>query len=382
MSIKNGGRVSLSIGAAFALALFVPTANAQRWDIGISGTGASADELDLELPGYPGGNIRSGQEGWVRMSYVIAPDGSATEPLIIDSSGGQGFEEEARKVTGKWHFDPLESLSERPNNLVNIRSERRRGRDLATSNFIRRYRRIVTQLFNEENEDARRLVDSAYELGGWNLYESTMLWLMLGRVEGVEGNSAGKLECYRRARGIAETIKLKKTERVDLLEKIFELEDEFGQYAEAMRTYAELKRVYGESTMNEQIESRSGEIRTRIDGTEAITAQATVYNPCDCDEGRPLWYYKPARRTFSFANLSGNVESFEARCESQRIQGPVEAGPKWTLAPEWGSCRVFVFGDDGATFEFVEHPAGAEDEAPTAVAEDDVLDRRSRGQRS
>lgn len=312
------------------------------------------------------------------MSFIIAPDGSATDPLIIDSSGGKGFEEEARKVTTKWNFEPS---AHRPNNLVNIRSEIYRGRDMATSNFIRRYRRIVTHLHNEENEDARKLVDSAYNLGGWNLYESTMLWLMLGRVEGAEGNLAGKLEFYRRAHGIAETIKLKKKDRVDLLEKIFAMEDHFGQYGAALRTYAELKRVLGKTPMNELIEARSTELRAKVDGNNAITAQATIYSPCDCDEGQPLWYYKPARRTFSFAKLNGNVTGFEARCENQRVQGPVETGTEWTLAPEWGSCRVFVFGDDGATFEFIEHPDGAEDDAPTTVAEDDVLDRRSRGQR-
>ena len=372
----------MSVFTASVLTLFASAAAAQSWDIGISSNDVSAEELDLERPGFPGGNIRSGQEGWVRMSFVIAPDGSATDPLIIDSSGGAGFEDEARKVTSKWQFDPLSSAAERPNNLVNIRSEIFRGRDMATSNFIRRYRRIVTQLHNEENEDARRLVDSAYELGGWNLYESTMLWLMLGRVEGVEGNLAGKLEFYRRAHGIAEKIQMKRKDRVDLLEKIFAMEDHFGQYAAAMRTYAELQQAIGKAPVNELIEARSAELRAKIASDEALTAQATIYNPCDCDEGQPLWYYKPARRTFSFANLSGNVNSFEARCDSQRVTGSVEPGKEWTLAPEWGSCRVFVFGDDGATFDFVEHPSEMQDDAPTTMAEDDVLDRRNRGQRS
>lgn len=380
MNTRISGRFPLFIAAA--LTMCAPAAIAQNWDIGISSNDFAEEELDLERPGFPGGNIRSGQEGWVRMSFIIAPDGSATDPLIIDSSGGAGFEDEARKVTSKWHFEPVSAAAGRPNNLVNIRSEIFRGRDMATSNFIRRYRRIVTQLHNEENEDARRLVDSAYELGGWNLYESTMLWLMLGRVEGVEGNLAGKLEFYRRAHGIAETIRMDKEDRVDLLEKIFAMEDHFGHYAQAMRTYAELQRVVGKGPVNELIETRAAELRATIAGDEAMTAQATIYNPCDCDEGKPLWYYKPARRTFSFANLSGNVKSFEARCDSQRVSGPVEAGKEWTLAPEWGSCRVFVFGDDGATFDFVELPAGAEGDAPTAVVEDDVLDRRNRGQRS
>lgn len=382
MRFRDSGRFSLLVAAAAALLFLAPQAHAQKWEFGISGSGVPTGELELEQPRFPGGNIRSGQEGWVRMSFVIGPDGSAMDPLVIDSSGGNGFEEEARKVTGKWHFESLDSPAERPNNLVNIRSEIFRGRDLATSNFMRRYRRIVTHLHNEENEDARKLADSAYQLGGWNLYESAMLWLMLGRVEGAEGNLAGKLEFYRRAHGIAETIKLKKTAQIDLLEKIFTLEDHFGQSAGAMRTYAELQRFLGTSPMNELLEARSAEIRAKIDGDEAITAQATIYSACDCEEGQPLWYYKPARRTFSFANLSGNVQSFEARCDYKRVQGSVDVGTQWTLAPDWGSCRVFVFGDDGATFEFIEHPTDAEDGAPNAVAKDDVLDRRNRGQRS
>jgi hypothetical protein len=170
--------------------------------------------------------------------------------------------------------------------------------------------------------------------------------------------------------------------RRGLLEKIFELEDHFGHYSAALQTFGSLKVASGKRKVNEVLAARAAEIEALVDGETDLVTRAAIYNPCDCDEGKPLWYYKPARRTFSFANLSGNVESFEARCENQRIQGAVEAGTEWTLAPEWGSCRVFVFGDDEATFEFVEHPAGAKDDAPTAMAEDDVVDRRNRGQRS
>ena len=382
MNKRNSRRFSLAIRIAIPLVFVAFAANAQNQGSTVKRTTVSTDLPEQEPPKYPKGNIRRGQEGWVRMSYIIAPDGSATDPLIIDSSGGKGFEEEARKASGNWRFAPLEVPGERPNNIVDIRSEIENGRDRATSNFMRRYVKIVSHLRSTEYEDARRMVNSAHEIGGWNLYESTMLWLMTGRVEGAEGNLAGKLEHYRRAHRIATKIRLDRKDRVELLEKIFMLEDHFGQYAEAMGTHALLKKALGEDSINAQVAERSAEIRAKIDSLEPIVAQATVYNPCDCDAGTPLWYYKPARRTFSFANLSGNVQSFEARCEHQRVQGPVEAGTKWTLAPEWGSCRVFVFGDDGATFEFVEHPTGAEDGAPTAVVEDDVLDRRSRGQRS
>ena len=114
-----------------------------------------------------------------------------------------------------------------------------------------------------------------------------------------------------------------------------------------------------------------------------LVANAFVVNPCDCDAGVALWDYIPAHRIFSFANLNGNVERFEARCELQRLSGAVETDQQWTLEADWGFCQIFVFGDDGATFEFLEHSPGNEDTGSadeTSVARNHVLDRRSRSQ--
>ena len=161
-------------------------AQTHEYELSNIGPAVAVEQAD---PEYPGHTVRSGQEGWVRMHFVVAPDGRAIDPIIIDSSGGGGFEEEARKVISEWRFEAPASGAELPNNIVNIRSEYRRGKDAATSNFIRRYRRIVTHLHHEEYDTARKMVDEAYELGGWNLYESAMLWLMMGRVEGAEAVS-------------------------------------------------------------------------------------------------------------------------------------------------------------------------------------------------
>ena len=47
-------------------------------------------------------------------------------------------------------------------------------------------------------------------------------------------------------------------------------------------------------------------------GDDPIAAQATLFNSCGSDEGEPLWTYVPARRTFSFAALNGNVETIRS----------------------------------------------------------------------
>ncbi|MGB5512307.1 MAG: energy transducer TonB [Woeseiaceae bacterium] len=355
--------------------LLAPAGQAQLHDTKLQ-TEGGAVVIDQALPDYPGHMVRNGQEGWVWVSYVVSAAGRVIDPIIMDSSGGPGFETAIRDAMEKWRFEPPASGEEIPLNSVAVRSEIYRGRDAATSNFIRRYRRIVTHLHFEEYAEARKLVDETYELGGWNLYESAMLWLMIGRVDGAEGDLIGKLEAYRRALAIATRNAIGGDDRRELLSRIFELEDRFGQYASAVRTFNKLEKELDNSAEIARFGPRAREILALMQESKTLSARATIYNPCDCDTGQPLWTYRPARRTFSFANLSGNVIGFEARCETKRIHGNVEVGPSWTLAPGWGSCRVFVLGEDGASFDFVEHLDASQDESAgeTVVARSHVLD--------
>ena len=359
--------------------MLAPATHAQLHDPKLDSQ-SDAVTIERALPDYPGHTVRKGQEGWVRVNYVVSTNGRAIDPIIMDSSGGAGFETAIRNAMEKWRFEPPTSGAEIPGNVVNVRSEIRRGRDAATSNFIRRYRRIVTHLRFEEYADARKLVDAALKVGGWNLYESAMLWLMVGRVEGAEGDFVGKLESYQRALAMGTRKAIGGDDRLELLSRIFELEDRFGQYANAVRTYKLIEKEVNNSAEIAKFGPRAEEILALMQGDGPLSARATIYNPCDCDAGQPLWTYRPARRTFSFANLSGNVISFEARCETNRIRGDVEAGPSWTLAPEWGSCRVFVFGEDGASFDFIEHLNDSQDDnqddstGETTVARNYVLD--------
>ena len=181
-------------------------------------------------------------------------------------------------------------------------------------------------------DDARKAVDQAMQFGGWNLYESTMLWLMVGRVEGVEGNSAGKLETYRRALAMSNRNVLDGKDRSDLLNKLFALEVELAQYASARRTFRLLGDEPAGAAKLAKSREKAAEIDRLMGGYEPLSARATIYNPCDCDAGEPLWSYVPGRKTFSFSNLNGNVERFEVRCERERLSDSIETEKSWSPA--------------------------------------------------
>ncbi len=373
---------AVPVGLATAAILFATlfpfaTADARGYKFSVKNSGQTVEAIEQAAPEYPSDGVHRGQEGWVRISFAVTPGGRAVDPIVIDSSGGGPFEDEARKAMVQWIFEAPVEGAEAPNNLVNIRSEIRRGRDAATADFIRRYRRIMTFVTQEKTEEARQHLDDAVELGGWNLYESAMLWLMAGRVAGLEDDMVDKLECYQRALSVGTRRVLQSAERQDILQKIFAMQDEFGQYAAAKRTYGSLEKSLGSRPVPAEIAARMTEIDALLASDDVIAARATIYNPCDCDSGEPLWYYRPVRRTFSFANLNGNVERFEARCDKMRIRDDVQEGESWTLAPDWGSCRLFVFGEDGASFDFLEHVRSDQDErtGEPAVARSHVLDR-------
>jgi len=339
--------------------------------------------VDQALPEFPRHVPRRLQEAWVQVSYVVTPEGRAVDPIIINSSGGPEFEDEVRKVTESWRFEPSATGAELPFNVANTRfTIRGRGKG-TTRRFARFAQHIMKGLHNGDVEKARKEADTALNLGGWNLYESTILWLMVGRVEGAEGDSVGQLEMYRRGLAVSDELSLQRGARIDLLEDIFKLEAGLGQYSAAMQTFAVLGEIKGSEAAVKRLATRAEEIALTLERDPVLVANAIVTNPCNCDAGVALWDYVPARRTFSFANLNGNVERFEARCELQRLSGDVETDQQWTLEADWGFCQIFVFGDDGATFEFLEHSPGNEDTGSadeTTVARNHVLDRRSRSQ--
>lgn len=371
---KTAALAALTLVAAAA----VRPAAARTHDIDIDNIAVAATAVDQPPPSFPGGGIRTGQEGWVRLHYVITADGRGADPIVVDSWGGIEFERSARAAVSTWRFEP--PGTELANNTSDVRFEmyrRNRRSYAASSNFLRRYRRIMTHIYFEEIAEAREQVDDTLALGGWNLYESTMLSLMAGRVAGAEGNDTGKLQNYRRALRMDKPRAVDGDDRRDLLVRLFRLQFERAQYAAAMQTIETLRAEPGSGQDLAGLESEAQRASELLGGPGTVAARATLYNPCACDEGEPLWSYAPSRGTFSFASLDGNVERFEVRCERDRFGGAVETDRRWSLPGDPGQCIVFVFGEDGASFEFVEHGDAQSRETIGSVtaARSDVLDR-------
>jgi TonB family protein len=366
---NKGARMSYlsRLSTVFVLSPLAIAAHAQTYQNSVDPGVDRAELVSQPDLAYPNGNFRSGQEAWVSINYVIAAGGEVEDPIVVDSIGGVVFEQQALDNIRQWRFAPSADGRDIGNNTAEFRFEMQRGRDKATSQFMRRYRDIIMNLYNEDTVAAREAADQAAKIGGWNLYESTMLCLMLGRVEDQEGDLHGKREHYERALEASNSTSLKGKDRRDVLARIFEAEYATGQYGSAMKTIAVLKSEPNSDASVAALQGDIDKLGVALAARADLHAQGRLAAPCNCDAGEALWQYEPARQQFSFANLDGNVSHFEARCNSERVQGRVDITQKYTLPEAQENCRLFVFGDNGASFELIEHPAATDNKSAEVV---------------
>jgi len=357
--------VAVSVFLASGTAIAAP-----KYTVEFDGEGLGAAPVEQPLPAYPD-DVRKGQEAWVRVSFVVEGDGRVADPVVIDSAGGGAFEQAAIDAVSRWRFE-ADALPAGASRTVDLRFELERGKDRASNDFLRRYRDAATSLIDENYEKAREQADRAADFGGWNLYEATILELLLGRLDDAEGRDAANLRRYRRAVGIGNAEALKGQARRDVLARIFEIEYETGQYGAALETWDRLVASGASGDQVEALAEKKADIDGKIAAGETVTTVGTL-------SGRAPWSYAPLGRSFSFASVDGNVESFEARCDNHRVGAVVKADNTWTLPESWGDCRVFVFGEDGASFELVEPSAAEGDAGDPALAIGDVLDKRDSG---
>ena len=57
-------------------------------------------------PKYPVKAAREGKEGWVKMRFTIAKDGSTKDIEVIDAQPPRLFDSEAKRALSKWKYSP------------------------------------------------------------------------------------------------------------------------------------------------------------------------------------------------------------------------------------------------------------------------------------
>jgi TonB family protein len=323
--------------------------------------GTFARSLERAAPTYPTRELRQSQQGWVKLNYVVSTDGTVLDPVIEDSSGNRSFEKAALRVVRKWRFEPatwdLEPVEQcHTETMITFVIE---GREkTATSRFAHRFKKINRNIEDGAFAEARQLLDETFESWRLNAYEVARLWILDGNLAHAMQDDAGQLSSYRKATASGGTW-LEKHVYLSTLVVIVIHELKFGEYAGALRDYETLIAAGAKKEDLAAIDSVIESIRAAVSGKDVIATPALLQVGRQCEKCEADWQYLPLRRNFRLADIDGNLNKLEIRCDWKRVTDTARAGVRWTIPESWGSCRVIVFGENGTSFNVLEEPDSA-----------------------
>ena len=313
-----------------------------------------AKVLDRIHPKYPPIAARIGAEGWVQMSYVIDTEGNVVDPVIEDFGGNKRFKASALRAIKRWKFDPAVKdgqPTEQCHQSVQF-DFTLSGNTGATRRFITDYKEAEALFGSQDYTAADKIVQKLHNNKNNNRYENAWLWSLDAKI-------AEKLKQHKReTNAIKRTIASSQSHDKDkqtfddayiayMHQRLFALQASFSHYALALKTLEKIKGFPNADALIVPLASIIKHIDDALASKENLFIRANLNK----DGG---FFHTLIRNNFGFANVNGQVDTVEVRCESRREKFTVAEDHIWNIPASWGSCQVFVKGEKDASFELVE----------------------------
>ncbi|MCC6201648.1 MAG: energy transducer TonB [Gammaproteobacteria bacterium] len=328
----------------------------------IGGVPTAALPSKINEPKYPMNAEAIGMEGWVVVSYTIDTGGKVIEAMIEDSSGMATFEDAALQAVQKWQFVPanlngvpVEQSMTRVNVTFSIK-DRKPG---AGPEFARHYRAIEKLVVAKDLAKAAPLLTDLEDRAKHNLYEDAWFWLLKYRYLAATGTADNHLKraCLRKALGY-DVEYLAADEFVAASQELYRLAVEARDYSEALATFERLDKAssarksgrYAES--HKLLEQNVAILRDMVASDQTLSLDARI-------ERYGYWHHTLLRRSFAINDVAGRIDLVDIRCDRRTQRFSMSTVSTWTIPASWGTCRVYLKGEDGTTFTFHELPLAA-----------------------
>lgn len=319
-----------------------------------------AEVLDTVEPIYPFEARTRGREGWVMVSFVIGETGEVSEPMIEDSSGSKHFEYSALKAVRQWRFKPaMRNGAPVPQSMTRTRVVfARPGGGRASRNFLRAYNQINQLLRKNELAAASKRIDGLELAERYTLTEDAGFWWLKYQYLESAGSSddAAMIDALQHALGY-EGDYLPPGLFVAAAQILYDKYARVGDLSSAVRTLARLKKSQ-RARLSKSYEQTVAQLETANLRIEATVASDETLRMNGRIAEHEYWVHDLLRRSFSVADVQGEIEAIDIRCEKgTRRYTALRPDFTWTIPPTWGACGVYVRGEVGTSFAFEEYPA-------------------------
>lgn len=305
-------------------------------------------------PKYPKDAARSGQEGWVIVSFVVNEQGEVEDPIIEDSSGLKDFERSALRAVKKWEYSPASQggkpIQQCQNHvLIDFTLEGSDNGGVRHS-FKKRYEEIFALIQKGSLPEAGELLEKFEKKSKWNMVENAWFWKLDAIYAGELGNKQRQLKSTTKALRFPIP-----PEHFGLDSYAYMRQSQFALYLEntnltdALKVYNEVKESGVAPQLLGVMEPIVAQINQLVDSDKALIRNVDLspYN---------TWSHTLLRSTFALENVKGNVDEVEIRCDNSRNTFSVNENSEWHIPLNWGACTLYIEGGEGKSFDLVELP--------------------------
>lgn len=301
---------------------------------------------ELVTPTYPLPSLQENREGWVRLEFMVDPQGKAYEVSVSRSMGDRRFESAAIRALKKSTFVPA-LVDGQPADAGHSQQyvfSLQGGSKGASASFVRAYKAAMRRISEGNRKEADEYLTSLESRTKLNLYEDAYLHIVKFSYYQKWGDKYQQLRALDRA--VAHEFAeghLPQELFVNCQRARFMLLVETQDYERAVRTYRTLRGLDLEEGVIEALQ-------TVVDQLEALRADDRAYTvPGDFGESTS-WNYKLFKDEFSIGDVQGDIAEIKLRCWTGYVFFRFQPDVKYKVAGGMNRCHLELVGNPGTTF--------------------------------
>lgn len=307
------------------------------------------DTITRFMPRYPESAAMRGQEGWVIMSYVIDKEGNVVEPIIESSSNKRVFNRSALKAIHKWKFEPStmnNKAVEQCRNSVRFDYKLEQEKPGARKDFVKRYKEVAKLLQEKSYAKAKERLDSLKSRGAWNLYEDAWFTAIEADYYREVGASANEIASLINLWSASDNYFTEKV-KLSQLSRLYSLLLDKKRFVTALSVAASIKQLDTKALLYPKVAKS-------VLSVEKYIATGSNYHVKSHLNSEGMWSHNLARNAFGFAGNTSNLRKIELRCDNKFLTYAVKPNVVWDIPKQWGSCRLYVYGNEQTAVDLVE----------------------------
>lgn len=317
----------------------------------LSTTAAPIPKVRVE-PKYPVNAAKNGREGWATFSFIIEKDGSVSNVITKETSGSDDITLAAKKAVMQWQYDPAlengEPIQQCANSvMLNFRMHKQAGESGVTRRFRHLYSKTQAAITAKDYAQAKELLGRFNKIKKMHLSENNFLQLLSAQYANEIGDPALELSHLNKT---AFPIKAGNNQQlISTLKQKLLLQIKLNHLKSAYYTFERLEKL----AADEPYLADYKVLLERID--EFIRSDKDLVISADIRQDE-YWHYGLVRNEFTLTNITGKLTKMDIRCANKRHLYSIENNNTWKIPDTWQQCYVYVFGENNATFNLVEHP--------------------------